>query len=94
MSRRVKCRENVYACEIAGLTVLVPLVRGIGDLDGAFMLDEVGGAIWSMIDKGCSLDEMVSLLIDEFDVDDETARRDVRQIVEELESEGLAEGSC
>ncbi len=56
-----------------------------------FTLNETGVFIWDALDGGATdADALVAALLDEFDVDAETARADVRVLVDELMREKLA----
>ena len=67
-------------------TVLLDPLRGryIG-------LDEVAGRIWQLARFGADLQETVTWLVDEYDVERETAERDVRETFRKLSSLALAE---
>jgi hypothetical protein len=58
----------------------------VADLGGGkfFSLDEVGTAIWGHLASGLSLAETARKIADAYDVDAETARRDVERLAGEL----------
>jgi hypothetical protein len=49
-----------------------------------FSLNETGTRIWAMVQESSSEEEMVSTLLDEYEVDDAVARAEVRRILDEL----------
>jgi hypothetical protein len=63
------------------------------DLDGGryFSLNEVGAAVWEGLTRGLSLTEVSSELLESYEIDKETLRRDIERIVAELVAEGLLE---
>jgi len=67
-------------------TVLLDPLRGryIG-------LDEVAGRIWQLAQRGASLCDTVTRVVEEYDIDRETADRDVRSTFEKLSAMGVAE---
>lgn len=52
--------------------------------DEIHSLDEVGTFIWQQLDGSHDLQQVLDVLCDEYDVDDETGRRDVIEFVREL----------
>ena len=54
-------------------------------------LNPVGARIWELIQKPVRLDQVAALVFAEYDVDRETARRDLMELVEQLLAEGLIE---
>lgn len=67
-------------------TVLLDPLRGryVG-------LDEVAGRIWQLARFGADLQDTVAWLVDEFEVDRETAEHDVRTTFDRLASMRVAE---
>ena len=52
-------------------------------------LSDVGARIWDLIQTRRTLGEIVSLLVDEYDVSREEAAAGVDQLIKELETRGL-----
>lgn len=52
-------------------------------------LDEVGQRIWELLERPRSLDGLVGLLTDEYDVSEDDCTRDVRAFVEALDRHHL-----
>jgi len=52
-------------------------------------LNPVGSRIWELIDGRRSVEEIIGVIVEEFDVTPEAAARDVRDFVEELLGRGL-----
>ena len=50
-----------------------------------FAIDEVGTVIWKGMEQPVSLDELVTLVYRQFEVDEETCRRDIVDFLSELE---------
>ena len=47
-------------------------------------LNEVASFIWKNIDECKTVDKLIASILDEFDIDDETARRDIESFTAEL----------
>jgi hypothetical protein len=83
---RFRPAQQVHARRFDGETVVVDLGGG-----KYFSLDEVGTAIWDHLASGLSLAETAQKILDGYDVDADTARRDVERMAGELVGAGLIE---
>lgn len=75
--------------QIAGETILVPVSGDLARLQEIYVLDEVADHIWQRIDGRTPLDAIVFSLTESFDVDRDTARRDLLAFVQALQEVGL-----
>lgn len=57
--------------------VIVPVTGNIADMDSIFTLNETGAFIWEQIDGEKSVEEIIRLVVDEFEIDRDTATNDV-----------------
>jgi coenzyme PQQ synthesis protein D (PqqD) len=64
--------------------VLLPVRRNMGDLESIFSLNEVGGRVWELLATPRSLDELRASVVQEFEVTDAEAERDLRAFLDEL----------
>ncbi len=64
--------------------VLVPVTNNIADMDSVFTLNETGAFIWDQIDGKRKVADIVELLVEEFDIDKETARKDVLEFIDNM----------
>jgi hypothetical protein len=69
--------------------VLMPLGDGGAGHDFIYTLNEVGAAIWQLIEPGRDAAAIGRLIAQEFDVSVERASEDVRNFLELLVSKGL-----
>jgi hypothetical protein len=51
--------------------------------------DEVSTDLWKFLEPGRTVEELVDYLVSEYDVELETAQRDMLEFVEKLHEEGL-----
>ncbi len=52
-------------------------------------LDEVGTRVWELLQQNGEIDAVVSVLLEEYDIDEATLRGDVDRLVSELAAAGL-----
>jgi hypothetical protein len=64
--------------------VLVPVSNNIADMNSMFTLNETGAFIWEHIDGRRSLEEIINELTAEYEVEYETAFRDVIEFCDEM----------
>ena len=54
-------------------------------------LEKVGARIWKVLDKPIRVGEIERLLLNEYDIDPESCRREVRQLLSDLIDQGFVE---
>jgi hypothetical protein len=76
--------SSALAAEIDGEVVALDVVKGV-----CYGLDPIGSEIWSMLAQPTSIGSICIALAEVYDVDDATCRRDVGELLADLEAEGL-----
>jgi hypothetical protein len=76
--------------EIAGDTVVLPVRRGAVDINSLYVLNVTGSCLWSHIDGKRTAEDLVNVLLEEFEIDRATAERDVREFLDSLQGASLA----
>lgn len=85
----MKINKDVIYRNIAGEHVLIPIGSAAMENNGMFILTELGAEIWQMLEKGREKEEMVSILLEKYDVEEEILRKDVNEYLEKLKDGGL-----
>lgn len=75
--------------DIAGETVVVPICRGVGDLDFVYTFNALGSQLWGLLERTHTEPELVAWVTEQYDVDEEHAREDVRSFLADLQAVGL-----
>ena len=70
----MKTSNEFIMREIAGEYVLVPIGKRALTFQGLVTMNEVGALIWEMMEKESDIDQIVSGILDEYEVDEQTAR--------------------
>ena len=91
--RFIRNRE-VVSRQIEGELVIVPIRRGVGDLNSLYTLNSVGCVIWEFLKVGHTLPEMVQRVCDEFEVTAKQAEYDIREFLDSLVEEKLVESEA
>lgn len=76
---------------IAGEHFLVPVGEAAKAYKGLFALNELGAFIWKNIPQAENEAQLVDMVLDEYDVDRETAEKDAREFMEKLTTMGVVE---
>ena len=80
----MKTNKSFILREIAGENILVATGEAAQIFNGMITLNEVASFIWKNIDECKTVDKLIASILDEFDIDDETARRDIESFTAEL----------
>jgi hypothetical protein len=71
--------------------VVVPICRGVGDLDSIFTFNGVGTHLWGQLAESRTEVELAKLVAGRFAVSEEAALADVRNFLAELAEVGLVQ---
>ena len=74
---------------VAGETLLIPTGKTAQEFNGMLTMTETARVMWENYEKVNSFEEMVNLILDEFEVDEETARKDVYGFTKSLIQQGI-----
>lgn len=77
--------------EVAGETVVVPICRGVGDLDSIYTFNGVGTHLWNLLAESRTADDLTAFVARRFAVSGVQAQNDVRNFLRELQGAGLVE---
>ena len=87
----MKTNKEYMLREIAGETGLVPMGSASQKLNGMIRLTESAAFIWKQVDTAADLEEIVARVQDEYEVDEDTARRDIYGFLRELYVRGIVQ---
>ena len=83
--------QEVVARKIQGELIIVPIRRGVGDLNSLYTLNPVGAVLWDFMNEGHTLGEMVKRVCDEFEVTASEAQQDIEAFLDSLMEEKLVQ---
>ena len=85
----MKTHPDFILRQIAGENILVPCGEAAKRLSGLINLNSTAAFIWQNLNDAKDLDELTARVMENFEVDEETARRDVNGLTAELILAGL-----
>ncbi len=87
----MKIKENFVLREIAGTNVVLPIGSANVDLNGMIKLNASGVLLWHALEKGAEKNDLIEVILAEYDIDKETAEADVSAFIEKLARIGCLE---
>jgi hypothetical protein len=81
---RIEISPSVIYRDVSGEIVLLNLQSGV-----YYGLDPVGSRMWQLLMEQRPLDDVCSVMLEEYDVAAEVLRADLSRLVDELSSKGL-----
>ncbi len=85
----MQIKREMILRQLAGENILVPSGDSVLDLNGLFVMTETALFIWNLLPQAETEIEIVEKMLDEYDVDRETAKNDVAEFLERLRSYGI-----
>lgn len=80
----MKIQGDFILREIAGERILIPVGETALNVKGMISLTESGALLWERLQTECTEDDLVRAILEEYDVDRETAKADVMSFLEQL----------
>lgn len=76
---------------IVNENVLIPIGETAKEFNGMITLTDTAVTLWENLEKVDSAEELINIMLDEYEVDRETATRDVYGFLEMLRVKGIME---
>ncbi len=73
----MKIKPGYMLREVAGCSVVVAIGTDTMDFNGMINLNETGTFLWKLLEKGSTIEELVDAVLEEYDIDAETANSDI-----------------
>ncbi|MCI6549508.1 MAG: PqqD family protein [Prevotella sp.] len=88
----MKARKGFNLRNVCGEQIIVPEGKENIDCSSIISMNESSAYLWKNIqDKDFTAEDLVRLLMDEYEVDEETAGEDVRQLIRQWQTADLLE---
>ncbi len=83
--------RDVVARQIEGELIIVPVRRGVANMNSLYTLNPVGSVLWNFMADDHSVPEMVQRVCDEFEVSAAQASKDIQAFLDSMVEEKLVE---
>jgi hypothetical protein len=87
----MKIKEGFILRNVAGSNVVVPIGQATINFNGMMSLNDTGAFLFEKMIAGTSKEELISDLTNTYDIDNETATKDVEDFIEKVKKENLFE---
>lgn len=85
----MKVNKNFVVRQIADEYIIVPIGEAVINFNGMVTVNEVGKFIWQQLYDDLAQDELLQRIIQEYDIDEQTAAEDMEEFLEKLKQGGL-----
>ena len=89
--KKMKIKEGFVLRDVAGQAVAIAVGEASKTFHGMINLNSTGKVIWQGVEKGLSVDEIADKLVEQFEVDHETAKCDAQKIIQKMQDAGVIE---
>lgn len=66
--------------------ILVPLTGNVAQMNELFTMNETAKFIWENLEENTTIDKLEELMTEVFDIDTETAKKDIEAFIRKLET--------
>lgn len=87
----VKVKPGFLLREIGEMYIVVPVGAEAQKFNGIIKLNRSGKFLWEAVSKGIEFDELVNAVVNEYEIDEETARHDAKAFVDKAAASNLIE---
>lgn len=87
----MKIKQEFILREIAGESILVPVGDTALTFNGLITLNEVGLFLWENLQEEITREALLEKVLEEYDVDSQTALQDIDEFLEQLSHAGIIE---
>ena len=87
----MKIKEGYLVHEVAGNYVIIKIGQEAVNFNGLITLSESAKMLWDLLKNDASIDDLVNKLLSEYEIDEETARRDTLEFIDSLKKNNILE---
>ena len=87
----MKILKDVVIRTVAGESMLIPVGETVREYNGIFTLTEVGATIFEAIRNGQEPDALLQTVLNEYEIDEPTAKHDLDAFLTALRGFGIIE---
>lgn len=87
----MKIKEGLVIRKIANEHIIIPAGERVIDFNGLIRLNDTAVFLWNLLIKGCTTNELITGLTDEYEIDSETAADDIHSLLEKLKQNNFLE---
>ncbi len=85
----MKVSNQMLLREIAGEHILIPVGEQNNSFHGIMVLNGSGLLLWEALQQECTEEDLLRLVLETYEVDADTAGKDVREFLDRLDEAGV-----
>ncbi len=86
-----KIKDGFVLRKIGPQIMAVPVGKLTSEIHGMIALSESGAVLWNLLLQGADKESLVTALLDEYEIDRQTAEKDTERFIESLTEQGALE---
>lgn len=87
----MKIKDGFVLREVTGNNVVIGVGKTMQDFNGVLTLSGSGTLLWKKLETGADEGELLDLILSEYDIDSETAKKDIDAFLDKIRGIGLLE---
>lgn len=87
----MKIKNGFVVRTVAGESVVIAVGAASKNFKGIIKLNDTGRILWDKLAGGADESEMLAAILSEYDIDEETAKKDIENFVKTLKGAGVIE---
>lgn len=80
----MRIKKELTKRQVGGDYFLIPLGKTVYEHNGIFVLTELGAFIWDLLPEAEGEQDILTRVLEEYDVSEETARTDIEKFLQKL----------
>lgn len=88
----MKLKSGYLLRTVADTNIVVPIAERVIEFKGMMTLNDVAASVWEFMksqDRDYEYNEILEFVLSEFDIDKETAEKDLKNLLEKMETNGV-----
>lgn len=85
----MKIIDGFMLREVAGNYIVVAIGSMAKKFNGMIKLNESSAFLWKLLEKGADENDLLSAMMNEYEIEEDVARADIKEFVEKLTKVGL-----
>ncbi len=85
----MKIKDGFMLRKVGGQNVVVAIGKASLDFNGIIRLNDTGKFLWEQLKNDITEEQLLSAMLDEYDIDRETAEKDIAEFIVRLKGADL-----
>ena len=87
----MKAKDGFVLRNVVDEQILMPVGDNIAQFNGTVLMNDVSAFVWEKLQQPITKEELLQAVLNEFEVDEETASRDLDELLEKFAGLGILE---